>query len=161
PDGEIADDLFVGLDDLPDGLSDNGDDAAAPAPEIVDEAPTESTDEVVLAVRRAVASIDTGSLATRRRLAEVSKGADSSRGVRGQTDLVLPGRIAVRTEQSDWIPSGTTRSVFDEPTAAPLPAPAPSAPAAVAVIERPVDEPEPPSGRTSALRRLIASLRRR
>ena len=163
PDGEIADDLFVGLDDLPDAVEDvdDVDDAADMATDVEHEAPVESTDEVVLAVRRAVASIDTGSLATRRRLAEVSKGADSSRGVRGQTDLVLPGRIAVRTEQSDWIPSGTTSSVFDEPTAAPLPAPAPSAPTAVAVVERPEVEPEPPAGRTSALRRLIASLRRR
>lgn len=123
-------------------------------------------DEVVLAVRRAVASIDTGSLATRRRLAEVSKGSDSSRGMRGKPDgaeLVLPGRIAVRTEQSDWMPSASKPSVFDEPTAAPLPIPVEPAPTAVAVAERPLVEPEPAPepARTSALRRLIASLRRR
>lgn len=162
PDGD-DEDLFVGLDDLTDDVEAEPEVEAEidATVDVAERSETDSTDEVVLAVRRAVASIDTGSLATRRRLAEVSKGSDSSRGVLGHNDLVLPGRIAVRTEQSDWIPSGTTRSVFDEPTAAPLPGPVSSAPAAVAVVERSLFEPDPPAGRTSALRRLIASLRRR
>lgn len=154
-DGDGTPDLFDDFD-LP--VDDDYADADLDAPrQPVDD--DGATDEVVLAVRRAVASIDTGSLATRRRLAEVARGdqADAS-------NLVLPGRIAVRAEQSDWMPSATTRSVFDEPTVAPVPvAEAPAVP--VVVQETPPVQveldSEPTVERTSALRRLIASLRRR
>lgn len=108
-------------------------------------------DDVVLAVRRAVASIDTGSLTARRRLVETSSDDDSSRG----TDaLVPPGRVAVRDVPRSAL-STPSQSVFDEPIVAPDPL------AEVKPIGRePVtadDEPE----RVSALRRLIGGLRRR
>jgi hypothetical protein len=127
-----------------------------------------ATSDVVLAVRRAVASIETGSLVARRRLAGTAPEVDSSRGV----DPVPPGRVAVRSESSEWAPSGLQglirppiRSVFDE---------------TANTLERRLGEPaaeveptahaEPPSteelvaeessSRTGALRRLIHSLRR-
>lgn len=117
-----------------------------------DESSEPLADDVVLAVRRAVASIETGSLATRRRLAGAPED-DSSRGV----DPPLPARVAARTETSEWAPGMSAppqRSVFDDlPVEVPVlpeqPAAAPSEP----VIETPE--------RTSALRRLIGSLRRR
>jgi hypothetical protein len=150
-----------------------------PAEEPTQEPAAAVTDELVLSMRRAVASIETGSLAARRRLAAEPM-ADSSRGI----DLVVPGRVATRTESSLWSvrPTGTTamRSVFDEVAVTPDAAPAqqqlprtvtPDA-AVVAHIDAVVahvgaadgehavaadDEPE----RVSALRRLIGGLRRR
>ena len=112
------------------------------------------TDDVALSMRRAVASIETGSLAARRRLAEVPMSDDSSRG----NDLVIPGRVATRTEASLWsatrTEATTVRSVFDEPGVRPTtPGPAMYEPA---TRSRPIE----PS-RVSALRRLIDGLRRR
>ena len=125
-------------------------------------------DDVVLAVRRAVASIETGTLAPRRRLADDTPPESESPAVEDAEpesptdpwsatspdgDLVLPARVAARSEHSVWTQGGS--SVFDEvpPSATPI---------------LPADEPEPASDeqgdepeRTSALRRLIGSLRRR
>lgn len=109
------------------------------------------TDEVVLAVRRAVASIEVGSLAARQRLAdrhglgEVRSGADAA-----DPSVPEPGRVAVRSGRNDWSRRTVTRSVFDEP---------------VVVPESPDPEPPAPSDehrdeRAGALRRLISSLRR-
>ena len=57
------------------------------------------TDEVVLAVRRAVASIDTGSLAARRRLVEPS-GAPADTPL-DAGPMTMPGRVAVRTDSPE------------------------------------------------------------
>ena len=116
----------------------------------------EVSDDVALSMRRAVASIETGSLAARRRLAEAPQADNSSRG----NDLVIPGRVATRTEASlrsatGSEPSGTP-SVFDEPSAAPSPIATHAEPNTVNGV-RPGDEP----ARVSALRRLIGGLRRR
>ena len=124
-------------------------------PILIDEtADPEVTDDVALSMRRAVASIETGSLAARRRLAEAPMTDDSSRG----TDLVIPGRVATRTEASLWSATRseatTARSVFDEPGSRP-PTPR-SAPTEPRTAKR---SAEPP--RVSALRRLIGGLRRR
>jgi hypothetical protein len=108
------------------------------------------TDEVVLAVRRAVASIETGSLAARRRLAEVSSDPEPP---------VLPGRVALRSESSDVVwsarsvdTSASAASVFDT-----LPEPG-----SEVVLSAPLTEPvEVEPHRTSALRKLIGSIRRR
>jgi hypothetical protein len=118
------------------------------------------TDEVVLAVRRAVASIETGSLATRRRLADTPPD-ESPPGA----ELPLPGRIAARTEYNDWAPGvtstgvtpPTTRSVFDN-----VPIDLPGTSSDVNQADQAVCAPVTvPVERTSALRRLIGSLRRR
>lgn len=106
-----------------------------------------STDDVVLAVRRAVASIETGSLEARRRLATDSPGSAGTR-------IVPPGRSVV-TEQarSAFVPRSP--SVFDDDarvtpaTAEPVAGPVP-----------PADDATEPD-RVSALRRLIGGLRRR
>ena len=116
----------------------------------------EITDEVVLAVRRAVASIETGSLAARRRLVEVpSEHSELSVGV-GRA--ALPGRLAVRTESTEALaaPRGSRvggASVFDN-----LPA-SDSETSSESHVDAPAGEREP--HRTSALRRLIGSIRRR
>ena len=93
-----------------------------------------------LAVRRAVATIDTGSLDARRRLADVSSDA-----------MAPPGRLVVQREASVWrgVNGAPTTSVFDE---------------------QPVDVDEAEGdttsvsddhqGRSNALRRLIDSLKR-
>jgi hypothetical protein len=112
------------------------------------------SDDVVMAVRRAVASIETGSLAARRRIADASAAELSS------SDVVVPARLAVRLENGQVAPVPTVSSrrtnggsVFDDlPVGADL---APAAPAATAPLPR----PEQP--RVGALRRLIGSLRRR
>ncbi|HSJ90545.1 MAG TPA: hypothetical protein VK917_00660, partial [Ilumatobacter sp.] len=114
----------------------------------------ETSDQVVLAVRRAVASIEVGSLVARQRL--VDTGGPLDAGSRGMIDaddpdaVPAPGRVAVRSGRNDWSRRTVTRSVFDEPTAEPAPA-----------------EPEPEAmeddhreRRAGALRRLITSLRR-
>ncbi len=121
--------------------------------------PTESpdlADDVALSVRRAVASIETGSLAARRRLAEAPLADDSSRG----NGLVIPGRVATRTEATLW---GATRpdltparSVFDEPSTEP----GPTAPRSGSNRPTTTDRDSEPS-RMSALRRLIGGLRGR
>lgn len=116
----------------------------------------EMTDDVALSMRRAVASIETGSLAARRRLAEAPLNDDSSRG----TDLVVPGRVATRTEAglrsvTNFDEHGA-RSVFDEPSRSPEPAAATPMPIG-AHPETHAPEPQ----RVSALRRLIGGLRRR
>ena len=116
------------------------------------------TDDVVLAVRRAVASIDTGSLAARRRLAEVqvTVPADAPFGV---GPVTMPGRVAVRTDSPEAMPvarghvSGT--SVFDN-----LP-PIEQPPAANGATAEAANADAEESHRTGALRRLIGSLRRR
>jgi hypothetical protein len=124
-------------------------------PVLIEEAgEPEVTDDVALSVRRAVASIETGSLAARRRLAEAPMADDSSRG----NDLVIPGRVATRTEASLWSATRTeaskARSVFDEPDAGP------SAPRPTIREAKTRSQPSEPA-RVSALRRLIDGLRRR
>lgn len=110
-----------------------------------------STENLALSMRRAVASIETGSLAARRRLSD-STLHDSSRG----TELAIPGRVATRNESSVWSSTGATadvaRSVFDEPGVEATRSDGPSA-----QPEDTANEPE----RVSALRRLIGGLRRR
>lgn len=118
------------------------------------ESDDEMTDEVVLAVRRAVASIDVGSLAARQRLiattGDLGEGSRGTVGVDDSSDVPAPGRVAVRSGRNDWSRRTVTRSVFDEPAMAPaVPEPEP-APARNDQRER----------RAGALRRLITSLRR-
>lgn len=92
-----------------------------------------------LAVRRAVATIDTGSLDARRRLADVSSDATAP-----------PGRLVVQREASVWRSGNAapTTSVFDEQ---PVDTGEPAA--------DPTDD-DPHQGRSNALRRLITSLKR-
>ena len=118
----------------------------------------EVTDEVVLAVRRAVASIETSSLAARRRLVATDPDDDPSRGISDRgvrslrpvsatSDALTPGAISARR-----VP---TRSVFDDDDAfEPIPEPVLPAAPAVPVVQ-------PPPERVGALRRLIGSLRGR
>jgi hypothetical protein len=147
------------------------------------EAPTDVPidDDVVLSMRRAVASIETGSLEARRRLAENTQTDGSSRGV----EPVVPGRVAARTDTAWRAASGTNvtpmRSVFDDAVDEDAPTGVVDAPIAPA-SEPPITEPavtesavsEPPASespepmveavehvRLSALRRLIGGLRRR
>lgn len=117
-------------------------------------------DDVVLAVRRAVASIDTGSLTARRRLIETSSDDDSSRGTE---NIPVPSRVAVRdaARSAMAVPS---RSVFDESAVRAQPSGDTSvegphgADTTVAPLEQASGgEPQ----RVSALRRLIGGLRRR
>ena len=120
------------------------------------------TDEVVLAVRRAVASIETGSLAARRRLVEVNPGELG--GERLNVPAGLPGRVAVRSDGTDAVlPVGRLAnvpgsSVFDN-----LPLMQPPL-----IVDdhpsMPIEERSHGHGegqRSSALRRLIGSIRRR
>lgn len=109
----------------------------------------DTSDDVVLAVRRAVASIDVGSLAARQRLADRHDQLGQEPADDGS--VAAPGRVAVRSGRNDWSRRTVTRSVFDEP-----------------VVQPPVAAPEPSTGqaddhrdrRAGALRRLISSLRR-
>jgi hypothetical protein len=120
------------------------------------------TDDVVLAVRRAVASIDTGSLAARRRLVDVPSGAAPADTTPAASALTLPGRVALRTDSPEagvHAASGhvSGMSVFDNlPPVEPVTSggEGPSEPA-----NGEDRDGEPP--RASALRRLIGSLRRR
>jgi hypothetical protein len=115
--------------------------------------------EVLLAVRRAVASIETGSLASRTRLVDDRDATDLSRG----TDVDLPGRIAVRAADSEWASNASVRSsvsVFDSVVSEP-PAVETNVEPSSSPVRSPAVEPEDDStDRTSALRRLIGSLRR-
>lgn len=176
PSGEIDDDFGTVDSVVGEGHDPDADRVGAtarlarPAPEssVVDDTPAiaddgdhddgehddgEHTDEIVLAVRRAVASIEVGSLAARQRLVDSSPLRSAPRPFEGQPDGVgvpEPGRVAVRAGRNDWSRRTVTRSVFDEP-----------------VIEPELAEPEPAPGlddhrerRAGALRRLISSLRR-
>lgn len=92
-----------------------------------------------LAVRRAVATIDTGSLEARRRLAAAPT-----------EPLTPPGRLMVSRDHSSWRTSERpSSSVFDEQPVS---------------IDEPISETPPVAaehrGRVGALRRLIDSLRR-
>lgn len=117
------------------------------------------TDDVVLAVRRAVASIDTGSLAARRRLVEPS-GALAETQL-GAGPMTLPGRVAVHTDAPE-VASNVARghvsgvSVFDN---LPPGETVSSGGAGSGDAGEGDDEGEPQ--RASALKRLIGSLRRR
>jgi hypothetical protein len=109
------------------------------------------TDEVVLAVRRAVASIETGSLAARRRVAEAAG-----------SELSLPGRVAVRSDAAETVVPSVRNgamngsSVFDKlPAIDPLLNTESQPPSTLTDG----DDGDPP--RASALRRLIGSIRRR
>ena len=129
-------------------------------PVLVEEAAEpELTDDVALSMRRAVASIETGSLDARRRLAEAPQ-SDSSRG----NDVVIPGRIATRTEASLWsvtrLETTTDRSVFDEPSQQAADVAEPTAPES-ATSATPAEAHDAEPQRVSALRRLIGGLRRR
>lgn len=133
--------------------------ASAPSTQLIADEPTDADElvpvpDLALAMRRAVASIETGSLVARRRLSETSLD-DTSRG----TDLIVPGRVATRTESSVWSAhrdeAASMRSVFDEQA----PAAEPDVPVDADASAGPAAEPEP--ARTSALRRLIGGLRRR
>ncbi len=118
----------VGPYDMPD---------AADGTTIEVSAPTDSTNDVVLAVRRAIASIETGSLDARRRLA-------------ANPAMITVSNVAVPVDRPGGSLIPSSRSVFDDEPAEP------SSAAPVAITEPPA-EPE----RVSALRRLIGGLRRR
>lgn len=136
----------------------------APAPaESVEEIPDEVPgDEIVLAVRRAVASIEVGSLAARQRLVDATDADAGSRGVAEAPapvapvvepveGVLAPGRVAVRSGRNDWSRRTVSRSVFDEPAAVPDEA-------EETLTALPVEEHR--ERRAGALRRLISSLRR-
>lgn len=115
----------------------------------------EPTDQIVLAVRRAVASIEIGSLAARQRLVDNNVGlggvgAAVADGFADPVGVPEPGRVAVRSGRNDWSRRTVARSVFDEPVVEPE-----------AVEPETVPEVEDHrERRASALRRLISSLRR-
>jgi len=117
----------------------------------------EVTDEVVLAVRRAVASIETSSLAARRRLVTSDPDDDPSRGIsdRGIRSLrpvsATSDALTPIAHSARRVP---TRSVFDDDISDATSNPDPSLKADAPVVE-PQDE------RVGALRRLIGSLRLR
>jgi hypothetical protein len=128
-------------------------------------APSDISDDVVMAVRRAVASIETGSLAARRRLADAS-------AEMGGPDLTMPARLAVRLENGQVVPVGGARvqringgSVFDDgPVGEMAPSAASPTPAGVTAPTTAAAEMTSPAieqHRAGALRRLIGSLRRR
>ena len=151
-----------------------GDDPADQGPADPEPHLTMITDDAVQSMRRAVETIEADALAEQpaARLADTSTTAESVRA----DDLVLPGRVATRTESSAWCIRGfdntTNCSVFDDAVVSsprPKPAPQPAAVTAnpdhggaVAVAEPAVaDEPARPvdAPRVSALRRLIGGLR--
>lgn len=128
-------------------------------------------DDVVLSMRRAVASIETGSLVARRRLAEHPQTDEA------EPEPALPGRVAARTETAWRAASGTnvtpTQSVFEDEATPVLTVDSESAFRVESVDLAPVvdlsvleqesaetstDADEP--ARVSALRRLIGGLRR-
>lgn len=116
-------------------------------------------DDIALAVRKTVASVGSGVLATGERPTATVMAIDVDTAATG--GLVPPGRVAVRNEPIERTvrstsPSGSgttsTRSVFDEI------GPTPDLPVEATDDGSTV---EPESGRSGALRRLIGSLRRR
>ncbi len=117
-------------------------------------------DDVLSAVREAVAEIETGSLAQRERRIGPRSGIVIDSGA-APAELRLPGRVALRDTVEVPVtatgrmtrPNSTVGSVFDE-----LPAAQPTEPIEVFVS---VDEGAPVDERASALRRLIGSLKRR
>jgi len=123
------------------------------------------TDDPVLSMRRTVESIGEASLGTS--VGCLDDASTTTSTVRPD-DLVLPGRVATRTESSVWSIRGfdntTNRSVFDEATSLPSQptAATPVLPAADA-DPVPTSAPEPTepteAPRVSALRRLIGGLR--
>ena len=132
-----------------------------PAP--VESSPVEpdAADAIVLAVRGAVASIDTGSLEVRRRLVE-SPALDphlSDMSSGGGSTIVPPGRVAVRSEHNEWAPVPVTplHSVFDGLVTSTAGGATESSTASV-TLETGRGES---ADRTSALRRLIGTLRGR
>ena len=161
PSGEIDEQLDGDGVAVPAAGQSDLDEIVVPTP--VSETGDEVTDEVVLAVRRAVATIETGSLTARRRLVTSPKVEDPSRGTDDSSERVLTPLRHDRPEVHDGpspVPGAArhrapTRSVFDDDMPAVTPAE--------------IDPPsivDPASGtegatRTGALRRLIGSLRRR
>ena len=111
---------------------------------------TEESGHIALAVRRAVATIDTGSLASRRRLAS-SVDDESSRGVAADLEQETGQMSPWSVRHTDMVVP-IRRSVFDDG-----PSPAPAARDSPASVMSPKIETE----RSSALRRLIGSLRTR
>ncbi len=143
---DVATGPSFGPDDLPT--------RATTLDQIADPIVAATSDELALSMRRAVASIETGSLAARRRLSDTSQ-HESSRGI----ELSVPGRVATRSESSIWsanrAPNEAGRSVFDEPTTTS----GDHADESNGSGAPPDSPPEPE--RVSALRRLIGGLRRR
>ncbi len=118
-----------------------------------DDGTDERNDDVVLAVRRAVTSIETGWPVDRQH-AESPAPPETTRA----PGLIPPGRVAVRDEVGEWSSHtlGTsrtaTRSVFDE---------VPPEPDDHIDDAAQTGTPDSESERSGALRRLIGSLRRR
>lgn len=115
----------------------------------------EPTDQIVLAVRRAVASIEIGSLAARQRLVDNNVGLGGvgtalADGLADPGGVPEPGRVAVRSGRNDWSRRTVARSVFDEPVVGP----------ATVDPETVPDVEDHRERRAGALRRLISSLRR-
>ena len=127
------------------------------------------TDSAVMSMRRAVESIEVESLAVRP--VERTDDTSTTTGAVRADDLVVPGRVATRTESSLWSIRGfdntTNRSVFDETTPPPTDRTASAVPSSVAAMavagNVPVAAPEHTerhdAPRVSALRRLIGGLR--
>jgi hypothetical protein len=134
----------------------------------------EVTDEVVLAVRRAVASIETSSLAARRRLVATDRADDPSRGVGPPTEHPVRSLRPVSATSDSLTPGAysarraPTRSVFDDDgsavpadtgdTAEPVLPVAPGESADSA--DSAASAGDQGGQRVGALRRLIGSLRR-
>lgn len=139
----------------PDSVAQHPVESPAMSAPTVDE-PVGVSDDLALSMRRAVASIETGSLAARRRLSDATQHAPPA-GI----DLELPGRVATRNESSMWSANRAAtepvRSVFDEPTPSVPVDPTDGRPRDGANGGELAPEPE----RVSALRRLIGGLRRR
>lgn len=162
---------FGPADETPTRTAPVGGDPVDPTPADPDPHLTMITDDAVQSMRLAVDSIEAEALAGQPtgRLADTSTTADSVRA----DDLVLPGRVATRTESSAWCIRGfdntTNRSVFDDAVASTRPSAAPPAaavtatpaPNAAVAVADPEPEPSRPrdAPRVSALRRLIGGLR--
>ena len=171
PSGEI-DEQFGVTDSIVDDVTDHVRDqdrggptarVARPSDEITTpEEPVQldSSDGLVLAVRRAVASVELGSLVARRRLVEDPANDLANDLSSDLAQPVPPGRVAVRSEHSEWAPSPVTptRSVFETVTASIAGGHTVEVVAASGVSTTSLDDS---SDRTTALRRLIGTLRRR
>lgn len=115
-------------------------------------------DDVVLAVRRAVASIETGSLAARRRLAANSSSAPTASVPPERNTAKAARPVDGAIETLDRRPAG--RSVFDEDSPTDLSSTESRAETPHSTSTHPGDRAAEPA-RVSALRRLIGGLRRR